>query len=156
MFPAVKVPCANWDDELGDPRPSPPQDYPGFPRPLTASFFPSMGLRWSVVRGEEFGGGGFDSRLRSAADHIRNGSLWFLHKFCSFIAASALIRLSRDTRRDRRQGVTDKRQRVQLCFCFFISSLWCCYLLLPAVFVFLQHRCCPHFQCFGCLFSQFN
>lgn len=82
LFPAVKVPCANWDDEPGDPRPpSPLQDSPGFPRPLAAAFCPSMGLRWAVERGEEGEGEG---GLWFPADHIRNGSLGFLHKFCSF------------------------------------------------------------------------
>lgn len=41
MFPAVKVPRANCDDMLVPPN--------GSPRPPTASFFPSMGLRWAVV-----------------------------------------------------------------------------------------------------------
>lgn len=99
LFPAVKVPCANWDDEPGDPYPSPTQDSPGFPRPLAASFCHSVGLRWAVERRER-GGGGSDSRLITSETALR-----------VFTQILLLQQRRAGAPGERRRGVSDRRKR---------------------------------------------
>lgn len=107
--------------------------------PRTIQVFPGLWLLLSFPQWDYAGlgwlGGGFDSRLGFPADHIRNGSLWFLHKFCSFISTLALIRPSRETRRE------------ILCCRLLIFSLWYCF-QQPAA------PRCRHCQCL--VFSPFN
>lgn len=58
--PAVKVPCANWDDEPGDPhRPSPGLSQ--FSQASSCFFLFLNGITWSC--GQRRGEGGSDSRL---------------------------------------------------------------------------------------------
>lgn len=82
--------------------------------PRTLQVFPGLWLLLSVPQWDYVGLWREERRERRRrrregaqifpADHIRNGSLGFLHKFCSLSDASALIRPSRDARREQAGG----------------------------------------------------